>query len=200
MTKKFRKRAKAIKLRNKKLLKQYPWLYPYNEWTGKKLKDYNYEFTWADDIPNGWFKSFGMMMIDEIDQELKRVRSYISIQQIKEKFGSLRFYCSAPSGVQDIISKYSHCSENICVICGKPDVYMIDTGWVSPLCEDCFHKSKYYKDKNYNDYICNGDTGKIADSYSFIRFSKDGDEHITVDISETAEKIRARWRSKHEKH
>ena len=44
--------------RNKALLEKYPWLTPYNVWTGKPLEDYNYEYTWADDIPRGWRLAF----------------------------------------------------------------------------------------------------------------------------------------------
>ena len=38
----------------------------------------------------------------------------------------------------------------------------------------------------------------MLDSYTIIRWSKDkGEEKITYDISETAQKIRAKWRNEH---
>ena len=39
---------------NKELLEKYPWLTPYNVRTGEPLEDYDYEYTWADDISLGW--------------------------------------------------------------------------------------------------------------------------------------------------
>lgn len=190
--KKERRAIKARRIANKKLIKKYPFLMPYNVWTGKKLEDYKYNFTWADDLPEGWNKAFGDMMWEDFKNALKKPGEYIQFQQIKEKFGELRVYCSAPESIQNIISAYSHCSQNICIKCGKPDVHIIDTGWIHPVCEECFSKNKWYKDKDYNSYLCD-DSGKMADSYSFTRFSKDGNEHITVDISEYTQKIRRRY-------
>lgn len=85
--KKQRIQEKRIKIKNKKLIKQWAFLKPYNVWTGKPLKHYNYEFTWADDLPRGWRKAYGDMMFEEIDEVLKRTNSKIYIEQIKEKFG-----------------------------------------------------------------------------------------------------------------
>lgn len=192
-TKKERKKEKSIKLYNKRLVKKYPWLKPYNVWTGKPLDDYNYEFVWIkDDIFQGWWKCFGEMMCKEIDDELKRSHSTIKFQQVKEKYGRLEIYCFSNKEVNDIITKYSIISENVCIRCGKPDVHMIDTGWVIPECKECFSKHKYYGNKNYSDYICDGD-GKISDTYSYRRFSKDGNVDVTVDISETVERIRKKY-------
>lgn len=126
-TKKERRVEKARRIANRKLIKTYPFLMPYNVWSGKKIKGYNYEFTWADDLPTGWNKAFGSLMWEDFKNALKP-GDYIHFEQIKEKYGQLRMYCSASQEIQDIIDAYSHLSENICIKCGKPDVHMIDTG------------------------------------------------------------------------
>lgn len=193
-TKKERLVKKTRRLKNKKLLKKYPFLQAIDWWC-RPIKGYDY--TLKDDFPRGWWKAFGELMCDEIKEVLdaNHVKTF-STQQIKEKFGELRWYFSAPTSVynqiNDIITAYSHVSTNICIKCGKPDVHMIDTGWVSPYCEECFSKNKYYKDKNYNDYVCDEDN-KMSDSITYNRFSKEGTAQYTVDISETTAKIRKRY-------
>lgn len=99
---------------NKELLQKYPWLTPTNDWSGKKITDctgpdgeegywpgcpdkhpdYNYEYTWLDDMPDGWRIAFGDQMVEEIHQELVKynfVNDY-KITQVKEKWGGLRWY------------------------------------------------------------------------------------------------------------
>lgn len=195
--KKQRIREKRIKIKNKKLIKQWAFLKPYNVWTGKPLKHYNYEFTWADDIPKGWRKAFGDMMFEEIGEVLKRTHTSIYIEQIKEKFGQLRFYCSAHQEVQDIIDNYSTLSENICIVCGKPDVPMLDTGWMSPECQECFEHNqktnKWAPQGHYTDYVVGG--SRMADERRYRKYSPDGEvKEYIVDISNTAQKIRNRSR------
>ena len=193
---KYLKKKKAIRLKNKKLIKKYPWLKPYNVWTGKTWDDYNYEYTWWDDVPAGWRISFGDLLLEELQEASK---GKIDFQQIKEKYGQLRIYAATTQEAQDVITKYGYLSENICINCGKPDVHMLNTGWISPLCEECFTKNKYYKDKNYSDFICD-ESNEMASSYTIRRYSIDdeGAKEITYDISDTAEKIRSKWRGTHE--
>lgn len=198
------KRKKRIKLRNKKLIKRYPWLRPC-DWFGNPLKKLNYTFTWLDDIERGWVKAFGMMMVKEIDVILRKAhyeRDY-RIAQIKEKWGRLTWYDNgAPHEIYDelhrAIDKYSYLSENICAICGKPDVYMTFSGWDFPLCESCW--DKHISDaRPYEEVISDKDTGRMADSYTIRRFSKDGNKDTVYNISETAEKIRRRYEKRRRK-
>lgn len=194
------KEKKAIKIRNKKLVKKYPWLKPYHVWSGKPFKDYDYSYTWLDDMPDGWRKAFGMMMVKEIDEVLQKCnyQNLYKVVQVKEKYGSLRWYDNGvPHIIYDeysqIINKYYYLSENICVICGKPDVYMTFSGWDYPLCERCW--SKHINDTRlYKDVISDKDTGRMADTYTIRRFDKDnGSTDITYDIHETADKIRRNY-------
>ena len=196
--KKERKRIKRERIKNKKLIKKYSWLKPYNVWTGKPFKHYHYETTWADDLPSGWRKAFGDMMFEEIDEVLKRTNSSIYIEQIKEKFSELRIYCQAPREVQDIINDYSALSVNICIKCGKPDVPIIDTGWMSPVCKECFEHNqrtnKWAPQKSYEEYIISKDPNMASERH-WRRFAPDGNtQDFSRDISDKAEKIRSRYR------
>ncbi len=93
-----------------------------------------------DDVPDGWRIAFGEQMCDEIQKALEKadfVNKY-SILQIKEKFGSLRWYTSGvprDSEIYDIVDKYEELSENTCIVCGKRATYMT-TGWICPYCDE----------------------------------------------------------------
>ena len=142
---------------NKSLCDRYPFLIPWNRFSGmliteaqhggywpgspKDVPDYDYEYTELDEMPDGWRKAFGEQMCEEIrnalieDGDLDRWR----IVQCKEKYGSLRVYdngCKKNSHVPDIIDKYSRISARTCIVCGK-QATQITTGWISPFCDDC---------------------------------------------------------------
>jgi len=205
-------------LKNWILCGKYPFLIPKYEWNGEIIEDYDYISTNLDDMPDGWKKVFGEMMCEEIKQELVRC-NYLNeyrILQIKEKYGELRWYdngtpidCKVP----EIIDKYSILSQNICIICGKPDVPIINNGWISPYCKKCYTTpSNWYKEEypdkidewiefhtdEWNYFNNKDDNNIMPNSYIVEKWSKEkGDEEITYDISETANKIRAKWRNEH---
>ena len=203
-------------LQNWILVGKYPFLIPRYDWSGEIIEDYDYTSTYLDDIPVGWKIAFGEMMCEEIKQELVRC-NYLDkfrIIQAKEKFGGLRIYTNGEPvdcKVQQIIDKYSTLSENICVICGKPDVPITNNGWISPYCKKCFTTpNDWYKkefpnevDKWIRNHIedweeCNKENNKMLDSYTVISWSKEnGEQKTTYDISYTANKIRAKWRAEH---
>lgn len=60
----------------------------------------------------------------------------LAVQQVKEKFGTLRFYC----GGTEAIDKYIHMAERLsaitCESCGKPGK-AYDSGWIRTLCDSC---------------------------------------------------------------
>ena len=139
----------AVREYNKDLLRKYPWLTPYNVWTGKPLEDYNYEGTWADDIPDGWRLAFGDQMIEELDQLLRKynLEDEYHITQIKEKYGGLRWYDDgfAKEGFEEYmnwLNKYEDLSYRTCIYCGEPAIGFTQ-GWIMPLCKDCMKDMPY---------------------------------------------------------
>ena len=169
---------------NKKLCEKYPFL--------KINDDDSYESTWADDMPEGWWIAFGELMCDEIKEELIRC-NYLDeyeIVQVKEKYGQLRIYDDGiPKGckVWDIISKYSVLSENICGVCGKPDVPMMTHGWLFPMCQKCCE----YKDE-WDECALDQYPYKMSDVRKYSQYDEDTEKWVdhSIDISDTAEKIR----------
>lgn len=128
------------KEKNRELIKEYPFLDPRN-WETFSPADYDFEYTELDDMPSGWRTAFGKQMCDEIKEELIRC-DYLEqyrILEIKEKFGSLRWYdAGIPEDckVWDIIKKYEKLSAVTCIKCGRPAT-KISRGWISPWCDDC---------------------------------------------------------------
>ena len=208
-------------LKNWILVNKYPFLIP-KYWNPETMQyevdeNYKYNFTLLDEMPDGWRKAFGEMMCEEIYNALVECDGLgdYRIEQIKEKFGQLRWY-SYPSyeEVERIIDKYSVLSENICMICGKPDVPMTGTYWTYPICKDCYctpndyvkgdmtdEELKQFYDEHESDWnIWNKEYNKMQDSYTVKSWSKEyGEKTTRYDISRTANKIRSKWRVEHGK-
>ena len=129
---------------NKRMVEEFPFLLPKNRWTGKVSEDYDYTYNELDALEYGWKKAFGYELLCELRDELIKgnyLNDY-SIAQIKEKYGTLRWYdFGAPEGAYNIIRKYERLSAEYCYICGSPATYET-TGWINYVCEDCLVRHK----------------------------------------------------------
>jgi len=71
------------------------------------------------------------------------VKSNIDIAQVKEKFGTLRFYIS--HGTDKVfceIGEICNKSAYICEQCGSPGNLLSVKGWWKTLCSNCYEKTK----------------------------------------------------------
>lgn len=130
---------------NEALVNKYPWLQIRNVWDGTSI-DNGFEFTWLDDVPEGWRNKFGMKMVKELDKILKKAdyQDKYQIVQIKEKWGYLHWYDNGvPNSIYNKynkwLRKYENLSNRTCVRCGKPGK-LTDNGWIIPLCSHCKRK------------------------------------------------------------
>jgi len=99
----------------------------------------------------------------------------ISIDQIKEKYGTLRFYVSsAPDYILGMITKAERESENICEICGAKGKLTEINGWYVTRCE---HHLKAWKESN-DDISKERLYRIIMDKYEKIGWSKSRDIKI----------------------
>jgi len=223
VNKKNKRKLKRVKMRNRRLIKKYPWLLPRNVWTDKVPDNYDYSYIdWGWNV--GWDRAFGDMFMKELGAAIEEegIRDQFRILQLKEKYGRLECYISGGTEkIHRIIDKYSYLSENICVGCGKINVSMINDGWYSPLCYKCFRKNwkareqwnkKIYEEEGksfipateieikncYEKCKCEQD-GSLATSYTTILFCKGEEETITYDISETTKKIIERYNQRYKK-
>lgn len=196
-----RQKKKRIKMRNKKLVKLYPFLLPRNVWTGEVVKDYDYSFTEYDCIDEGWQKGFGKFLLEDIREACLKTNflNRLRFSQIKEKYGSLRMYdCGAPQDVRDVLQDYEFISQYICIECGSPYARIVNNcGWDLPLCEHCFEKKNQRRANSvsWKDAVGNSAIG-IPDEYRINIYSQGQEIVETHNISNTTEKIRKRFEKK----
>ena len=196
------KKRKRNRLRNKKLLKRYPFLVPVDLWFKKiPTKRHKYDFTMYDDIPKGWRLAFGEDLLKSIRDTL--IKDKVSLNalwfaQVKEKYGSLRIYIAGDipyatyEKVNRIIDDYSHISEYCCIICGQPDVGSM-SGWITPICKKCWNKIDPDNPKSYEAVVDQKHT-KIPASYKITSWNPNGKEGtIEYRIKDKADRIRARY-------
>lgn len=131
------------------LVKKYPLVFKYNETS-------SYSF-----LPVGWYK-----LLDEACAKIEKIleESYktypvdpdgigaFRVEQIKEKFGSLRFYFSfhthdnkAFEEVTNIIDRAELDSAEICEVTGNPGEVCVAGNWFKTLSEEV-RKRPEYKD------------------------------------------------------
>lgn len=124
--------------KNKALCEKYPFLVSDN--------NINYEYTKLDEMPDGWRRAFGEQMCEEIARELEanNMSDTYHVLQIKEKYGSLRWYDNGfTEHGNEIISKYEELSKRTCISCGEPAT-LVSTGWISPWCDKCAAEIQAY--------------------------------------------------------
>jgi len=100
------------------------------------------------DCDDGWYP-----LLEELSEKIQKVIEEYKIEtftvsQIKEKYGSLRYYhFGAIDQIQDIIDEYEIKSETICERCGnKGSIKNLD-GWYKCVCNDCLN---YLLERNKN--------------------------------------------------
>lgn len=190
------KKEKQIKLRNKKLLKEFSFMSPV-DWCGNKVSSRIHRFrcTAWDDIPAGWRKAFGELLAKEIKTALINdgiPPGAIWFVQIKEKFGELRMYSNLYTrSLNRLLSDYEVISRHVCMACGKPDSGITVSGWTMPLCEECAKKLN----------LDISPPERIPDSYDVVIWSSaDGKTTSTIYIKDKADMIRNNYDKRKGKH
>jgi hypothetical protein len=95
---------------------------------------------WGFDCGDGWFNILNQLMGSiqhHLDWKNKNglVVEQVTLDQVKEKFGTLRFYYS---GGDDVIDGMVRLAESMtcvtCEVCGSPGTQN-SGGWITTLCE-----------------------------------------------------------------
>lgn len=89
---------------------------------------------WGLCVSDGWFP-----LIYDLCKNIKPlVGPDFRVEQVKEKFGGLRFYCTGGSKeAYELISKAEDDSYTICEQCGTKDDVTVEGGWILTLCKSC---------------------------------------------------------------
>lgn len=100
------------------LMAKYPDLFKHIKWSG---------------VGPGWES-----LLDELCQKLSKLPEEIEVHQVKEKFGSLRFYIDKGSEEAfKIIQEAEERSATICEQCGQPG-RIRGKHWVHCCCDACY--------------------------------------------------------------
>lgn len=180
---------------NKALIEKYPILIPKHSFTGKVVDGYDYSYTCLDQMPAGWAKAFGIPLFEDIQNEVntwkKEARDDFYFTDIKEKFGELRIYTSTMNDkLFEILEAYCAISRNVCIVCGKLDVPMVNRGWISPYCRNCAAKADLDSVEKYDEAV-KDEPKEIVTLLKFGVF-RDGKNHTEeIDITKYVNKVRA---------
>lgn len=94
---------------------------------------------WGFSCSNGWYQliyDLSEKLEAEILKQPEEDREHFCASQVKEKFGTLRFYLVSGTDVMwDLIEIAENASATICEVCGKPGEENVQNNWVSTSCE-----------------------------------------------------------------
>jgi len=136
----------------KKLFERFDFFYPETPITESLMA---FGLTCAD----GWFQLV-WDLCENIEKELQKEKKEIDIKektkrllrgehrfkvtQVKEKFGTLRFYVNgATDKIYNMISEAENKSYTTCEVCGADAKPVKRGGWYATLCTDCAEKKDY---------------------------------------------------------
>jgi len=104
-------------------------------------------------IPDGWGRWIGCQagwypLIVKLDQDLAAIDPEYELNQVKEKFGTLRYYIElsdtararpdASERANELIAEAERASATICEQCGQPgSAKKTAGGWYKTLCDTC---------------------------------------------------------------
>lgn len=100
---------------------------------------------------DGWFLIIWNLSdkLEKMIQELpESERQHCRASQVKEKFGTLRFYMSSETDdMSEFISLAEQSSQYVCEHCGMPGK-LRRGGWIRTLCDDCTIINDNYESKD----------------------------------------------------
>ena len=126
-----------------KLKKDFPKLYR-TMYPEKLSKPFHCIEAFGCECGNGWFD-----LIYDLSKNISKLidelplgqQEHCHVDQIKEKFGGLRFYMrSSTDEMEKLIAQAEDLSYKTCEVCGKPGQLRDDSYWYSTRCDECFEK------------------------------------------------------------
>ena len=116
----------------------------------------------------GWYHIINPLFDYIENYNKENPNNKIVVQQVKEKFGELRFYVSHMNKtLSDMIDKAEEESWETCESCGSKDNVIHTDHWIWTVCKECLKKSVKQSHRpvtfweNNKHYMC--DTGGIKE-------------------------------------
>jgi len=112
-----------------KLVNDFPSLY-------KKSNEDGSIMSFGFECKDGWYDLIYVLSL-KISTESKRAEIDVSAAQVKEKFGTLRFYVDGGNErIHQLITEAEIASSHICESCGL-EGKLRGKWWVTTLCDSC---------------------------------------------------------------
>ena len=138
------------KILEKTLVKKYPDIF--KDYGGDIMKTC---MGWGLACGKGWF-----LLLDELCGKIKDM--HVTARQVKEKFGTLRFYIEGTEEAHNIVSEYEDKSGTVCEDCGGPGETENKGGWLKTICSGCREK------RDLSSKIRSGDYAYVIDEPGHI--------------------------------
>ena len=107
----------------------------YLDQTGLELKQRGLYSGFDGTVGRGW-----VPILDRLAEDLIKLGWDRDLHQVKEKFGTLRFYVgTSTADMQNRIGKAAEESAETCEECGEPGKLRTG-GWLKTLCNKCFRQ------------------------------------------------------------
>lgn len=91
---------------------------------------------------DGWYELLRVLCFS-ITEHCKNKGTTVSVRQVKEKFGGLRFYIDGGDDfVHGLIDFAEQFSFLVCEQCGQKATLTKNDGWLMTTCETCAHKNE----------------------------------------------------------
>ncbi len=130
----------------RELVDAYPQIFSLYDADPEEIEDPVPTFAiYGFECGNGW-KS----ILESLCETITRKDVELTVVQVKEKFGMLRFYhdgimAEDDRRAQQVFGAIQHAQEmsgHICEECGHPGTLHRDGGWLRTRCEDCHDESQ----------------------------------------------------------
>lgn len=105
---------------------------------------------------DGWFE-----IIKKLSEDITAISSNVEVVQVKEKFGSLRYYFEIADSIvgderkvlwkkiSNLVSEAEAKCDITCEECGSPGHLREDLRWVLTLCDECYNKIPAERKRSY---------------------------------------------------
>lgn len=101
-------------------------------------------------IPDGWGRWIECgpgwyPILARLDERLRQIDPDYEVHQIKEKYGTLRFYWASRNlgAGEPAVAEAEAESERTCELCGNPGCMRKRNGWFRTVCDDCAQSGRY---------------------------------------------------------
>jgi len=87
---------------------------------------------------------------NKFEEETYETIPQVVAEQIKEKFGGLRFYYyGGDQKIAGMVRLAEILADNTCEICGSTENVGKTTGWITTICEKCYSTDEHFKTKQW---------------------------------------------------